>query len=709
MNASAENVYVLEIDSGELTSDLKRAEGAFDHLGERAAAATAKMTAGIEKQLRAASGMPASVDKVTAAYEKLRGGMDPVWKAQQAAERQMLRSLGTINSAVRAGVTTEEQAAKDIAQMRAQQVAQIQSVIDRQQMLAAAPGAAGLGKIGAAAKLTSNQMLNLSRQGNDVVTMFALGAPPMQIFASQAGQIYDALEQGPAGIKGSLKAIGEGLLGLITRFPVATAAIVAIGAAVVAYKLLADEKIKSVDEVLKQHEANIKRLGPAYEEASKGLHKYADESAALANLRFRTDAADALRTRADEATKAIENMVRSEGIFSSRFSGAKDAIDAFMASIKAGEPEAVKFQEAIAGLRESGQISEKVAQDLVSAANAAYEAEQKLRGVADRTDAVAKAFSDMSKALAADAIAPLSRLSDEQRKYIETLIDHLKRGQISADQFKSSLTSLSAVNPDFSGAISGVSGLADQLERAQRAAEGLANTTPRTRRLGAMDEAQKGFDDAFTMWRRFGRDKDSGIDPLKKQDKAAEDAAKSYDKLIDSAQRRLDQMQTELSLVGKAGAAVEAYRMEQDLLSRAKEREIDLTPKQIEQIHDLADAYGLASQKIDEARLASDLMFERDQIGRTGVDKRVADQMRDLYGDDYQSHMNGAIAGQIRFNDAMQKTGELSEDAFGTIIDALTSTGDLADNLISAFAQIGKAHAPMDLKTLMKALKGKSQ
>jgi hypothetical protein len=145
------------------------------------------------------------------------------------------------------------------------------------------------------------------------------------------------------------------------------------------------------------------------------------------------------------------------------------------------------------------------------------------------------------------------------------------------------------------------------------------------------------------------------------------------------------------------------------LLSRAKELEIDLTPKQIEQIHNLADAYGLAKQKIDEARLAGDLMFERQQIGRTDVDQRVADQMRDLYGDDYQSHMNGAIAGQIRLNEEMQKTGEIGEDAFGIIMDALTSTGDLADNLISAFAQIGKAHAPMDLKTLMKALKGKRQ
>ncbi|TIX94025.1 MAG: hypothetical protein E5V22_36560, partial [Mesorhizobium sp.] len=59
--------------------------------------------------------------------------------------------------------------------------------------------AASLNSVAGAARLTSSQLLNLSRQGNDVVTMFALGVPAMQIFASQAGQVYDVLESGPKG------------------------------------------------------------------------------------------------------------------------------------------------------------------------------------------------------------------------------------------------------------------------------------------------------------------------------------------------------------------------------------------------------------------------------------------------------------------------------------------------------------------------------
>ncbi|RWE49485.1 MAG: hypothetical protein EOS24_34080, partial [Mesorhizobium sp.] len=71
--------------------------------------------------------------------------------------------------------------------------------------------AASLNSVAGAARLTSSQLLNLSRQGNDVVTMFALGVPAMQIFASQAGQIYDVLESGPKGLRGSLTAIRASL------------------------------------------------------------------------------------------------------------------------------------------------------------------------------------------------------------------------------------------------------------------------------------------------------------------------------------------------------------------------------------------------------------------------------------------------------------------------------------------------------------------
>jgi tape measure domain-containing protein len=113
-------------------------------------------------------------------------------------------------------------------------------------------------------------------------------------------------------------------------------------------------------------------------------------------------------------------------------------------------------------------------------------------------------------------------------------------------------------------------------------------------------------------------------------------------------------------------------------------------------------------QEIAEDQTLKDLQFQLDQLGRTDADQRVAERLRGLYGDDYQTHMNGAIAGQIRYNDEIKKTGDLAKDAFDTLIGALTSSGDLTENLISAFAQLGRQFAKLGADKLFDYMTGKS-
>jgi hypothetical protein len=54
------------------------------------------------------------------------------------------------------------------------------------------------------AALSSHAMSNLAFQVNDVATMAAMGADPLRILASQAGQFYQILQQGEGGVRGSL-------------------------------------------------------------------------------------------------------------------------------------------------------------------------------------------------------------------------------------------------------------------------------------------------------------------------------------------------------------------------------------------------------------------------------------------------------------------------------------------------------------------------
>lgn len=123
--------------------------------------------------------------------DQLRAKFNPLFAASKAYEDE----LTAIDRAHRVGAITARE-----------QEAAIASLNDRytaQQKIASA----GLDGVGRSANLTSNQLLNLSRQGNDVITMFALGADPLTIFASQIGQVYDALESGPRGLKGSLQGL----------------------------------------------------------------------------------------------------------------------------------------------------------------------------------------------------------------------------------------------------------------------------------------------------------------------------------------------------------------------------------------------------------------------------------------------------------------------------------------------------------------------
>lgn len=92
-----------------------------------------------------------------------------------------------------------------------------------------------MGGVNRMSRSMSANFLNLSRQGQDVATMFAMGANPMQIFTSQAAQIVDVLGQ----IKREANETGTSLTamtmgGLRKLGPYALIAAAAVGSASIA-------------------------------------------------------------------------------------------------------------------------------------------------------------------------------------------------------------------------------------------------------------------------------------------------------------------------------------------------------------------------------------------------------------------------------------------------------------------------------------------
>src|SRR5690606_15302935 len=110
--------------------------------------------------------------------------------------------------------------------------------------------------------------------------------------------------------------------------------------------------------------------------------------------------------------------------------------------------------------------------------------------------------------------------------------------------------------------------------------------------------------------------------------KAAKKAADDYRKLVQSAQQRIDQMNQEASLVGMAGIAADTMRMKLDLLHQAQEKGLKLSEAQKAELNGLADAYGVAAQKVAELQLAEEARFERAQLFRSPIDARIASDLR---------------------------------------------------------------------------------
>lgn len=99
-----------------------------------------------------------------------------------------------------------------------------------------------MGGVNRMSRSMAANFLNLSRQGQDVATMFAMGAPPMQVFTSQAAQIVDVLGQmkrEAAETGTSLTAMSMRGLGKIGPYALAAAA--AVGVLAAAMESVTDE------------------------------------------------------------------------------------------------------------------------------------------------------------------------------------------------------------------------------------------------------------------------------------------------------------------------------------------------------------------------------------------------------------------------------------------------------------------------------------
>lgn len=178
----------------------------------------------------------------------------------------------------------------------------------------------------------------------------------------------------------------------------------------------------------------------------------------------------------------------------------------------------------------------------------------------------------------------------------------------------------------------------------------------------------------------------------------AKDSTNEFDRMTKSLQRQ--SAAQEAAAVGKSAGEVARLRAEFMLKEAAEQADIKLLGAKADAAKKLADRYGEAAQRVSELKLRSDAAFERSQLGRDPTEAASADRLRSVYGDDFQSKLEGSEGAALRLNEQLRGVKESSVE-FGSSIakgalagangmEVLNSAvGRLRDRLIDTIVNTG--------------------
>ncbi|NRF09400.1 phage tail length tape measure family protein [Agrobacterium pusense] len=665
----------VEIDAKPAQQGAATATKAVDAIGD-AAQETAAQLAKLQQAASDGLRTPLVGNNPGADLDRMRAKYNPLY----AAIMQYKQAQMEIRQAHAAGSLSADEMTAALERQRRAALANIDALKGRQRVVST-PDAANdnMGRFAA---------MNLTYQAQDIFA--TAGSMPWWTVAMQQGPQVAGVMQNVENKAATLRAA---LIGLVS--PWSLISVAAVGAAAYAVQYLANTEsgVKSVDDILAKHAENIQALGPAYRKALEEQQKYAQLSPAIVNAQLRDNSRSAVETALSEAQKSYGNMIASMqgSIFGSRgdesftrLKGAKDAIDAFGASIDAGSPKVQEFHKEIVRLEEAGIISAKVSTELRGLADEALKAEQAVRTVSGASDPAISAFARLQEQI--NGINPFGaagRLATLETS-LEELYRSVRAGETNIQSLDRQIGQLSGANPDLSGAMKSIKDLFVQAMQAAGAVELLNGKL--FNNAGAIGKSGRdpfeGLRSDRTASVNFFLRSDEGnelseklqgqADELRRKAEAAAKVGASdrnaYRDLIKTADDRIAQMKLEAQLAGQTGVAADALRFKLDLLQQAEEKGRSLSGKQIEAINSRVDAFRKYAEAASSAKLKADLLFEREQIGRSMMDQQIAGSLR---SSGLPVDFNSYEAGLIRTNLQLQYARDLAGDFTSTFFAGL--------------------------------------
>jgi len=583
---------------------------------------------------------------------------------------------------------------------------------------------------------------NIAAQFQDIGVTAAMGMSPLQIALQQGTQLSAIFEQMKASGQGVGTALAAAITSVISPLSLLTIGAVAAGAAIIRWFMKSEDSADKLEKKLEAHAAAVRMIKDLYGETAAAAERAGNAGGlAFSAASIRSDAAFWQRELQRQAQQVTDKM-RGDGILTRGLFGSlanvkdlraaagdlTDEVEALIRSAGNGSADFDTFNHSLDAAFETVRRSGK---DVT----AAYNEIERVREVAQAAFQVGGKFQEFAGPINQLQVGIASNNVDLEKfnSWVEQ-IGKQKGIQSQADQ----AIALGAE-------LVKIAGYLQQIENAR-----FLKTEQIRDRLASerMDTGQSYFQQRQREWELEDRILDAQTQQVKAltdQEKiAAAGALAKARNPVEGEQRRREvliaerqererldaawrqgeiqrarardedilQAQQEFELIGKTVGQVAALEFQWQAEGAARQAAAEAGRKigddELRAIGEQAAAVGALAQKYAELQLVRGLQFDREQLGRTDTEQKVAAAMRSLWGDDYQSHMNDATAGLIRFNIELEKTGEIGKDVFDSFIDALTSSGDLVENLISAFAQLGKMFATLGAEKLYDYISGKS-
>jgi polyhydroxyalkanoate synthesis regulator phasin len=637
-----------------------------------------------ERQTIVLTGGTASITAQGRALERLRAAVDPVFSAKQKLERAAV----TLDAAFKRGIVTETEVAAilDQVQMKymgvgqaanqaAQQVENAsrrmvmgmsaigskadQSMLASQKMVAGMSMAGSAGRGAANAKLSSNELANISYQLNDIAVMTASGQAPFMMLMQQGMQLSQIL--GPRGLRGALSAIGTGLVQFLTN-PVNLA--VAGFAAAAGAASLFFSNVKSgaaaTEEALKTHEELIGRIKAQYGEAKKAANEYMRESRGSVRLDLQNDV-KALQAQFDAMMRDLpmDNRPGAAFGFGPRAIGPfADIVREFKEGLAAGEPNAIRLRDRIremaASLPTDSQFR-KVASAIDTMVLPAAKVQANLMQAKDTLAGI-----EGNATAAARALGNLTGIGIERRG--------------DADVYQRGAASLRLMALNQSHAI-------DMREVGAR--------SPAEQASIAYDRMLATMDASVPAAERLLKAEQARQLVLAQSNYSISEASKER---LRAANDNVAAAQLELDALGKSVGDAERMRLEFQLINEAKRAAADagvlISDGEVKALERAAAQAALLKMNLAEAQLRSDLKFELEQLFRSPIEQEVASRLRPIYGEDISSASAQALAGQIRLTAVLRDNRDMAREFFSSFLSDIRNGTDALKALENALGRI---------------------